>query len=193
MTAVDDPNEVEVKRLLAHKRTRLCKFFAVGACTRGESCAFAHGSDQLRQQPDFSKTRLCADFVELGRCTLGRKCKFAHGKRELRPGSAAKIGRPGKDAIEGGESEKEVIAQAKTKGRVSKVAKVDEEGELECSLWSRETTLDSSMWSRQTSLEGTGSAATCATSTWREETKAGPANDDRLSYEETLVTGIFLL
>ena len=86
----------EVKRLAAHKKTQLCRFFSVGACTRGESCAFAHGSDQLRQQPDFSKTRLCADFVELGRCTLGRKCKFAHGKRELRPGSAAKIGRPGK-------------------------------------------------------------------------------------------------
>eukprot|EP00438_Fugacium_kawagutii_P001380 Skav209298 [mRNA] locus=scaffold994:74449:84331:+ [translate_table: standard] len=81
-----------------HKQTRLCKFFAVGQCTRGSACAFAHGvldgrQEKLRQQPDFSKTRLCADFMELGSCTAG-KCKFAHGKHELRPGSAAKIGRP---------------------------------------------------------------------------------------------------
>jgi len=84
----------EVRRLQAHKKTQLCKFFAVGACTRGSSCAFAHGSSQLREQPDFSKTRLCADFMERGRCDRGRACKFAHGKLELRPGSAAKIGRP---------------------------------------------------------------------------------------------------
>ncbi|CAK9096245.1 C3H1 type-like 2-A) [Durusdinium trenchii] len=91
----------ETKRLAAHKKTQLCRFFEVGACTRGEGCSFAHGMDQLRQQPDFSKTRLCAGFLELGRCALGRKCKFAHGKRELRPGSAAKIGRPGKAEQEG--------------------------------------------------------------------------------------------
>ena len=48
-----------------HKKTQLCKFFAVGACTRGSNCAFAHGAAQLREQPDFSKTRLCADFIEL--------------------------------------------------------------------------------------------------------------------------------
>eukprot|EP00435_Cladocopium_sp_Y103_P008193 s4627_g2.t1 len=86
--------ETSMKRLQLHKQTRLCKFFSMGACTRGEKCAFAHGLEHLRQQPDFSKTRLCADFMESGTCAQGRKCKFAHGKRELRPGSAAKIGRP---------------------------------------------------------------------------------------------------
>eukprot|EP00437_Effrenium_voratum_P047047 CAMPEP_0181523888 /NCGR_PEP_ID=MMETSP1110-20121109/68136_1 /TAXON_ID=174948 /ORGANISM="Symbiodinium sp., Strain CCMP421" /LENGTH=245 /DNA_ID=CAMNT_0023654579 /DNA_START=10 /DNA_END=747 /DNA_ORIENTATION=- len=87
-------DDKEEKRLDVHKKTRLCKFFAMGACTRGTACAFAHGLDQLRNQPDFSKTRLCADFVELGSCSEGSKCKFAHGKQELRPGSAAKVGRP---------------------------------------------------------------------------------------------------
>ncbi|CAE7201808.1 Zfp36 [Symbiodinium natans] len=84
----------EAKRLEVHKKTRLCKFFTMGACTRGASCAFAHGPDQLRDQPDYSKTRLCADFVELGKCVEGKACKFAHSKSELRPGSAAKVGRP---------------------------------------------------------------------------------------------------
>mmetsp|Transcript_19097 Transcript_19097/g.44469 ORF Transcript_19097/g.44469 Transcript_19097/m.44469 type:complete len:248 (-) Transcript_19097:213-956(-) len=93
------PNVVPVedrdaKRLEVHKKTRLCKFFAVGACTRGSACAFAHGSAQLRDQPDFSKTRLCADFIELGKCSAGQRCKFAHSRTELRPGSAAKLGRP---------------------------------------------------------------------------------------------------
>ena len=87
---------IQVKRLEMHKKTRLCKFFAAGACTRGSSCAFAHGSCQLRDQPDFSKTRLCADFVERGRCMRGEACSFAHGKQELRPGSAAKLGRSAK-------------------------------------------------------------------------------------------------
>ena len=82
------------RRLEVHKKTRLCKFFVAGACTRGSSCAFAHGASQLRDQPDFSKTRLCADFAEAGWCVAGQKCQFAHGKSELRPGSSAKYGRP---------------------------------------------------------------------------------------------------
>eukprot|EP00434_Breviolum_minutum_P006508 symbB.v1.2.005744.t1/scaffold307.1/size232847/9 len=77
----------DAKRLAAHKQTRLCKFFAVGACTKGSSCPFAHGTSHLREQPDFSKTRLCTDFMERGHCAKGDSCKFAHGKRDLRPGS----------------------------------------------------------------------------------------------------------
>ena len=38
-------------------RTRLCKFFAIGACAKGSACTFAHGMGHLREQPDFSKTR----------------------------------------------------------------------------------------------------------------------------------------
>mmetsp|Transcript_37096 Transcript_37096/g.58592 ORF Transcript_37096/g.58592 Transcript_37096/m.58592 type:complete len:271 (+) Transcript_37096:76-888(+) len=87
--------DMEMKRLAAHKKTQICKFYELGQCTRGDRCTFAHGSEQLRQAPDFSKTRLCADFIEHGTCHFGRKCSFAHGKRELRPGSAAKLGRPG--------------------------------------------------------------------------------------------------
>jgi len=94
-TTSDSNADMEMKRLAAHKKTIMCKFFELGQCTRGDRCTFAHGSEQLRQAPDFSKTRLCADFIEYGNCHFGRKCSFAHGKRELRPGSAAKLGRPG--------------------------------------------------------------------------------------------------
>lgn len=83
-------NDRDAKRLAAHKQTRLCKFFAMGACTKGTACPFAHGTSHLREQPDFSKTRLCPDFMELGHCAQGDHCNFAHGKHELRPGSSAK-------------------------------------------------------------------------------------------------------
>ncbi|CAK9010699.1 unnamed protein product [Durusdinium trenchii] len=92
--------EKDMKRLQVHKQTRLCRFFVVGACTRGEACTFAHGQDKLRQQPDFSKTRLCADFMERGSCAEGDRCKFAHGKSELRPGSAVKLGRLSKKEMQ---------------------------------------------------------------------------------------------
>ena len=88
-----ESSEKEAKRLQVHKQTRLCKFFAAGACTRGAACTFAHGQQKLQQQPDYSKTKLCAQFMEVGSCTAGDACKFAHGKTELRQGSTAKKGR----------------------------------------------------------------------------------------------------
>ena len=107
-------DDIEAQRLQVHKKTQLCKFFAVGACQRGSNCAFAHGTSQLRQQPDYSKTRLCADFMELGRCAQGRDCKFAHGKRELRPGSAAKVGRPSGRSTQAAQAPKPETEEAKT-------------------------------------------------------------------------------
>mmetsp|Transcript_53416 Transcript_53416/g.95854 ORF Transcript_53416/g.95854 Transcript_53416/m.95854 type:complete len:255 (+) Transcript_53416:70-834(+) len=71
------------------KRTKLCKFNLVGACTRGASCNFAHSSEDMTEQPDYSKTRLCADF-KLGKCLYDSNCKFAHGERELRRGAVAR-------------------------------------------------------------------------------------------------------
>eukprot|EP00931_Biecheleriopsis_adriatica_P015227 TRINITY_DN11761_c0_g1_i1.p1 TRINITY_DN11761_c0_g1~~TRINITY_DN11761_c0_g1_i1.p1 ORF type:complete len:307 (+),score=47.10 TRINITY_DN11761_c0_g1_i1:105-1025(+) len=66
------------------KLTKLCRFYAQGTCDRGSFCTFAHTMDEVREQPDFSKTRLCHDFMKLGRCDAGSACKFAHGRKELR-------------------------------------------------------------------------------------------------------------
>jgi len=71
-------------RMERFNKTKLCKFHAVGACTRGEDCNFAHGVVAIREQPDFSKTRLCPEFTRFGRCNNGEDCKFAHGKKDLR-------------------------------------------------------------------------------------------------------------
>ena len=77
-------------RLEAFKQTRLCKFHIAGNCVRGTSCNFAHTIDQIRDQPDFSKTRLCADYLQAQWCRDGQYCKFAHGENELRPHPSVK-------------------------------------------------------------------------------------------------------
>ncbi|CAE7548332.1 Eci2 [Symbiodinium sp. CCMP2456] len=94
----------EVARRRLFKGTRLCKFFLAGCCSRGETCNFAHSVDDLKQFPDFSKTRLCEPFMKSGTCEQGTlacqqhcsninvsssgncvNCKFAHCRDELRP------------------------------------------------------------------------------------------------------------
>lgn len=65
-------------------QTRLCKFFMLGKCHRGEDCSFAHGSEQLKPQPNFYHTQLCVDFARSGTCAAGRRCNYAHGAEELR-------------------------------------------------------------------------------------------------------------
>eukprot|EP00931_Biecheleriopsis_adriatica_P099807 TRINITY_DN7455_c0_g3_i1.p1 TRINITY_DN7455_c0_g3~~TRINITY_DN7455_c0_g3_i1.p1 ORF type:complete len:214 (+),score=25.89 TRINITY_DN7455_c0_g3_i1:50-691(+) len=64
--------------------TKLCKFHAEGRCRRGEACTFAHSTEQIRDQPNFAKTRLCAEFKRSGHCTQGSECKFAHGNGDRR-------------------------------------------------------------------------------------------------------------
>eukprot|EP00929_Paragymnodinium_shiwhaense_P119026 TRINITY_DN90913_c0_g1_i1.p1 TRINITY_DN90913_c0_g1~~TRINITY_DN90913_c0_g1_i1.p1 ORF type:complete len:515 (-),score=86.74 TRINITY_DN90913_c0_g1_i1:218-1762(-) len=67
------------------RKSKLCKFFRLGSCTRGEDCNFAHGMDELRALPNFMFTLLCKDFSKAGACKAGNDCKFAHGEKELRP------------------------------------------------------------------------------------------------------------
>jgi len=67
----------------ALRKTQLCQFWAVGKCQKHAACPFAHGTDDLRTSPNFSRTSLCVS-VKLGvRC--GRpNCRFAHDPQELR-------------------------------------------------------------------------------------------------------------
>lgn len=66
-------------------KTRLCRFFARGLCSRGSACTFAHGEAQLLPQPDLFKTGLCFDYMKAGTCRAGSSCRFAHSNDELRP------------------------------------------------------------------------------------------------------------
>jgi hypothetical protein len=77
-------NDSKVQRTEIFKGTRLCKFNAVGRCKRGRDCKFAHSEAEMKEQPDFSKTRFCQEFAETGFCRDREHCTFAHGKEELR-------------------------------------------------------------------------------------------------------------
>ncbi|CAK0849498.1 unnamed protein product [Prorocentrum cordatum] len=67
-----------------HAKTRLCSFFAAGACLRGAGCRFAHGSTELKALPDFTRTQLCPAVRAHGACRAPA-CAFAHSRAELRP------------------------------------------------------------------------------------------------------------
>ncbi|CAK9034670.1 unnamed protein product [Durusdinium trenchii] len=82
--------EEEVARKRLFRGTRLCKFFLAGCCSRGNACNFAHSQGDLKDLPDFSKTRLCDPFMKSGVCDAGDKCKFAHSHDELRPSYISK-------------------------------------------------------------------------------------------------------
>jgi len=74
-------------------KTKLCKFFAKGECSRGEACTYAHGRTQLRAQPDFWRTQLCFDFEKTGTCVYGAGCRYAHSANEVRPSGRTKAER----------------------------------------------------------------------------------------------------
>ena len=66
------------------EKTEMCRFFARGACKRGEGCGFAHAAEELRVAPNLTKTSLCKDWLK-GRCPLSAPlCDFAHGVADLR-------------------------------------------------------------------------------------------------------------
>jgi len=66
------------------RKTKLCRFNAIGQCNYGQKCAFAHSSWELENAPDLTKTALCLAW-EKGQCPLeAEDCHFAHGSEELR-------------------------------------------------------------------------------------------------------------
>ena len=64
-------------------KTEICHYWEMyGTCKYGESCAFAHGTDELNQRKMSLnyKTKPCKQFFEIGYCTYGIRCQFSHKK-----------------------------------------------------------------------------------------------------------------
>lgn len=72
------------------RKTKLCKFYQEGRCSRGNACIYAHGNLELAPLPDFSFTKLCSEFSRFGCCSKGVNCKYAHFKNELKQGARRK-------------------------------------------------------------------------------------------------------
>lgn len=62
-------------------KTKMCKFASEGSCTRGESCTFAHTSEERKTMPDYYRTRLCDSFKR--NACRQEDCSYAHGNDQL--------------------------------------------------------------------------------------------------------------
>lgn len=66
-------------------KTRLCNFFdSKSGCRHGRLCTFAHGPEELRDAPDFTRTSICPELLHTGRCRQAAACQYAHSRSELR-------------------------------------------------------------------------------------------------------------
>lgn len=65
------------------KKTKMCKFFQLNMCKRGEACTFAHNHHELQQLPDLQKTKMCSKVTKNRQCT-DPDCGYAHSRSELR-------------------------------------------------------------------------------------------------------------
>ena len=63
-------------------KTELCKYYEInGYCKYGDSCAYAHGKENLRSKVTNTtayRTKKCVQFFENGYCPYGNRCQFAH-------------------------------------------------------------------------------------------------------------------
>mmetsp|Transcript_57834 Transcript_57834/g.102744 ORF Transcript_57834/g.102744 Transcript_57834/m.102744 type:complete len:505 (-) Transcript_57834:104-1618(-) len=97
------------ERAAAFMKTKMCKFFLLGACTRGTACQFAHDNLEMQPLPDLFRTKICKSLVATGNCN-DPDCRYAHSKDELRTApepSEAKLKRqtaeqPPRPQIQGG-------------------------------------------------------------------------------------------
>ena len=40
-------------------KTKLCPLNQEGTCPKGDTCSYAHSNEEIRQQPNLTKTKLC--------------------------------------------------------------------------------------------------------------------------------------
>eukprot|EP00928_Gymnodinium_smaydae_P067901 TRINITY_DN5090_c3_g1_i1.p1 TRINITY_DN5090_c3_g1~~TRINITY_DN5090_c3_g1_i1.p1 ORF type:complete len:246 (-),score=17.28 TRINITY_DN5090_c3_g1_i1:272-946(-) len=65
------------------RRTRKCRFYGMGKCTRGSACNFAHATEELRPRLNLTCTKMCPSLVKTGSCTVGG-CTYAHRVEDRR-------------------------------------------------------------------------------------------------------------
>ena len=78
----------------AKYKTEICHYWEMyGTCKYGDSCAFAHGPEELNQRKlSYNyKTKPCRQFFEIGYCTYGSRCQFSHKKPQNENNEVDKI------------------------------------------------------------------------------------------------------
>eukprot|EP00928_Gymnodinium_smaydae_P002356 TRINITY_DN10835_c0_g1_i3.p1 TRINITY_DN10835_c0_g1~~TRINITY_DN10835_c0_g1_i3.p1 ORF type:complete len:218 (+),score=24.52 TRINITY_DN10835_c0_g1_i3:101-754(+) len=64
-------------------KTRKCRYFGMGKCTRGHTCKFAHTSAELRPRMNLTCTKFCPTLLQTGSCA-DAGCYYAHRRDEVR-------------------------------------------------------------------------------------------------------------
>eukprot|EP00928_Gymnodinium_smaydae_P076534 TRINITY_DN5955_c0_g1_i1.p1 TRINITY_DN5955_c0_g1~~TRINITY_DN5955_c0_g1_i1.p1 ORF type:complete len:209 (-),score=32.04 TRINITY_DN5955_c0_g1_i1:343-885(-) len=57
-------------------KTRACRYFGLGKCSRGAECTFAH-EGELRPRLNLARTKMCPALLEKGACN-NVLCDYAH-------------------------------------------------------------------------------------------------------------------
>merc|ERR1740117_2694558 len=70
------------ERSAGFTKTRLCKFYQEGNCTRGKKCTFAHGEVDQHLQVQPLGMKLCKTLIATGRCK-NQNCRYAHSKEQM--------------------------------------------------------------------------------------------------------------
>lgn len=65
-------------------KTRMCRFFGAGACTKGAECSFAHGISEVTEPPNLRKTAICKAWKKSCCPKKADECDFAHGQSDLK-------------------------------------------------------------------------------------------------------------
>ena len=87
------PEVPEHDRRALFQKTKMCKFFILGTCSKGSvDCSYAHAAADLRTVPDLSRTKLCGTLIKTGVCDewMRGRCLYAHNREELRGDCAAR-------------------------------------------------------------------------------------------------------
>lgn len=82
-TADEARSAARAERTAVFGKTKLCKFFILGCCTKGKDCCFAHDQSEMNPTPDLSRTKICKTLINTGACN-DPDCTYAHNKDELR-------------------------------------------------------------------------------------------------------------
>lgn len=79
--------ETNTARQQQFQKTKPCRFYPLGACSKNEQCPFAHERQEIRPLPNLGRTKMCPTLIQTKGCNQPN-CTYAHTKAELRSTTA---------------------------------------------------------------------------------------------------------